>query len=161
MTAQRRHELADRRKKVSALYLRRISQVEIAEQLGVSKYAVCRDIKILEKEWRSEYVASINAIHNRELAELDQMERDMAMLYYHNHDPAIIDRRLRVKDHRAKLLGLYSAVKTELTGDGGGPQETVVRIIYEDDVCQPSTTSGSNGHTQHNGASLQARLNGR
>ena len=61
-----------------------------------------------------------------------------------------------------RKAGDYRRVdRVEATGDGGGPQETVVRIIYEDDVCQPSTTSGSNGHTQLNGTSLQARLNGR
>ena len=59
---------------------------------------------------------------------------------------------------RRKAADYRRVDRLEATGDGGGPQETVVRIIYEDDVCQPSTTSGSNGHTQLNGKSLQATL---
>ena len=59
---------------------------------------------------------------------------------------------------RRKAADYRRVDRLEATGDGGGPQETVVRIIYEDDICDQSTTSGSNGHTQHNGASLQARL---
>jgi hypothetical protein len=62
---------------------------------------------------------------------------------------------------RRKAADYRRVDRLEATGDGGGPQETVVRIIYEDDVCQQSSTSGSNGHTQLNGTSLQARLNGR
>lgn len=59
---------------------------------------------------------------------------------------------------RRKAADYRRVDRVEATGEDGGPQETVVRIIYEDDVCQPSTTSGSNGHTQLNGTSLQARL---
>jgi hypothetical protein len=62
---------------------------------------------------------------------------------------------------RRKAADYRRVDRLEATGEGGGPQETVVRIIYEDDVCDQISTSGSNGHTQHNGASLQARLNGR
>ena len=59
---------------------------------------------------------------------------------------------------RRKAADYRRVDRVEATGDGGGPQETVVRIIYEDDVCDQISTSGSNGHTQLNGKSLQARL---
>lgn len=48
--------------------------------------------------------------------------------------------------------------RIENTGADGRPQETVVKVIYEDAPCQ-STPSESNGHTNGRGISLTPRPN--
>jgi predicted DNA-binding protein YlxM (UPF0122 family) len=148
------HILRDRRRKVSDLYLQHKKMAEIADIMSVSKPTVSRDIAHIEKEWVAAYTGKIEILKAKQLEELYTMKA----IEWREREPGWTDRILRANEQINKLAGLYAPDRMQHTAPDG---PVVVRIIYEDDVCQPSTTSGSNGHTQHNGASLQARLNGR
>lgn len=57
---------------------------------------------------------------------------------------------------RRKARDYRRVDRIENTGADGMPQETVVRVVYEDEPC-PSTPSDSNGHTNGRGISLPPR----
>lgn len=113
--------VAERRRKVAALDLRHVDQVDIARQLDVDQSTVSRDLAALRAEWRAAAVADTDERAARELAELDDMERDCAVQFARTHDRGWMTARLAIKDRRAALLGLDAPHRTELSGRGGGP----------------------------------------
>jgi DNA-binding transcriptional regulator LsrR (DeoR family) len=59
--ARKRVEIAERRARVSQMYLkRRMTQLQIAKELGVSETVVNEDLQYLQAEWRHQ------ARHNTE-----------------------------------------------------------------------------------------------
>jgi predicted transcriptional regulator len=65
----------DRRRRVAELYLRGLSQVEIAGQLGCSQPTVSNDLTSLRDEWLALAVMDFNERKAKELAKLDALER--------------------------------------------------------------------------------------
>lgn len=110
-----RAEREDRRRKVARLYLNKITQAEIAEKLGVSQPTICRDLKEIEREWRAEYAADFDARRSRELAELQEMEREAAAAFaLKRRDPRYLMARLAIKGRIAKLLGIDAPERKEV-----------------------------------------------
>lgn len=128
---------ADRRRQIAALRCKRLSQTEIAEIIGVSLGTVNRDLKIVEAEWREEALRSIEEVKSRELADLAEMERDAGVEFDTSavkyklrsedgtavavegpRDPNWLEQRRRIKEHRAKLLGLYAPDRKDVTSAG-------------------------------------------
>jgi predicted DNA-binding protein YlxM (UPF0122 family) len=116
--AQKKAEIAYRRKLVGGLYLAHISQDEIARQVKCDQSTVSRDIKFLKKEWTKEAVGEIADFVVRELAELNEMERQAALEFGQKggKTPRWLDVRLRIKEKKYQLLGLDKQV-IELTGN--------------------------------------------
>lgn len=112
-------EIEARRLRVADMLLRRMNQTAIAKVLGVSKPTVHRDVLAIEAEWRKQAVADLDTIKARELAELDEMERQVIKASVEQGDdpgvesPKWVEARLKIKDRRAKLLGLDSPQKIE------------------------------------------------
>ena len=108
----------------------------IAEALDVERHTIAADIQWLEALWMAQLVGDPVAIKARELAELDDMEREAADRYggYFVMDkgtkdrepvPILIsgdgrwwDRRLATKKRRAEMLGLDSPAKQDLAVRG-------------------------------------------
>lgn len=64
-----------RRRKVSVLYLRGFTQVEIKDKLGVSQATVSYDLKAIQEEWRAQTTIDLDEHKAAELARLDELER--------------------------------------------------------------------------------------
>lgn len=64
-----------RRTRVLDLYLRAMTQHEIAEEVGVSQKTVSRDIEAARAEWREARKLSIDEWKERELRRIDAIER--------------------------------------------------------------------------------------
>jgi len=125
-TRQQKQAIIDeRRRKVASLYFAHLTQQEIATQLGVTQQLISLDLKAI----RSEYRAERTEILDREAAELDHIERECALRYQRDKAGEWIDRRLKVKERRAKLLGLDAPAKVEASGPGGAP----LRVEYVND----------------------------
>jgi predicted transcriptional regulator len=122
---RRRQEVSKRRATVAKLWTRRLTQEEIAAAVGVTRSTVSRDIKVLVAAWREEAVGDVTAMRARELADLDAMEREAAMAASAKVSPQelarLLEVRLRVKDRRARLLGLDAPQRQEVTGRERGP----------------------------------------
>ncbi len=67
-------EIATRRQKIAAAYLRGSTQVEIAVDLECDQATVSRDLKALRAEWMASALIDINEAKARELAKVDALE---------------------------------------------------------------------------------------
>lgn len=65
----------DRRKAVATLYLRGMTQWEIARQFGVNQSTVSRDLEVLQAEWMKSAVTDLGEQKAKELARIDGLER--------------------------------------------------------------------------------------
>lgn len=72
----KRLAVSERRAKVAALYHQRFTQVEIAAMLGVSQQMIGKDIKMLDRAWKSSGLRDFNADRERALAELAELQRE-------------------------------------------------------------------------------------
>lgn len=97
-------QTADRRAKVAALFMVRMTQADIALAVDASPTTIGNDIRLLRAQWQKAMVDDPMAVKRRELAELDEMERVAAL---RQNEPEWWNKRLEAKRHRAKLLGLY------------------------------------------------------
>lgn len=104
-------ELDKRRQQVAQLYLRKMNQQAIADTLGVHRSTVSRDICYLQKKWQKLAMADIEIRKSRELAELEEMERDCVMAYASNPIARWISLRLSIKVRVHTLLGLDAPSK--------------------------------------------------
>ena len=72
---QDKFRIAERRKTVASLYLQGKYQEEIATVVKVDRGTVSRDLKVVQEEWLKSGVMDLNAAKARELAKLDEVER--------------------------------------------------------------------------------------
>ena len=105
--------MEERQKKVSQLYLRHQTQTEIARVLGVDQTTVSADIAAIRARWKEEGIFNFDEVKQREAAELDEMEAEAAVEFGKRKNWEWFDRRLKVKERRAKLLGLDAPTKTD------------------------------------------------
>jgi predicted XRE-type DNA-binding protein len=128
---RRRQQVHQRRTTVAKLWTRHLTQAEIAAAVGVTQSTVSRDIKTLVAAWRQEALADVSAMRARELADLDAMEREAAVAASVKLSPQelarLLEVRLRIKERRARFLGLDAPQRQEVTGGQGGP----VRYAYD------------------------------
>lgn len=163
-------ELASRRQAVASYYLMRVDQNKIAELLGISQPTVSRDINFLIKEWKEESKAVIDDIIARESAELNNMEMEAANNYnkakgrkpkYEDDpgtpsDPQQMERwmnvRLKIKERRAKMLGLDRPQKVELdanmkhsTANYAEMTDDELQQALKDELSKLATKGNSSG----------------
>ena len=108
-------EIEARRARVASLLLAGVSdQSKIAEQVGVDRSTISRDIKAIEAEWQASAVQDIAAAKGKDL---ERTERLIAALWNdaRNGKWLATDRVLNLMQHRAKLLGLNAPEKREDT----------------------------------------------
>jgi len=111
VTPARRAIIMERRKKVAALYMRRFTQAQVAEQLGVGLRVVEQDLAYMRKLWAKEAMQSMGTLIARELAEIQHIENEAGMGYIRTQDMKYLELRLKCKDRRARLLGLDAPEK--------------------------------------------------
>lgn len=114
-------QMLKRRRLVARLYLRKMTQQQIADKLGYERSTISRDLKFLRKLWMKEAVADIDERRGRELAELEEMERDTIQNYSKakekNENKSMLSwfrSRLDVKFRIDKLLGLSAPDKLQV-----------------------------------------------
>jgi hypothetical protein len=62
-------------RETAALYLRGLTQDEIAQRLNVSRQQIGYDLKVLQRRWQESALADFNAKKAAELARVDELER--------------------------------------------------------------------------------------
>lgn len=106
--------LADRRRRVARLYLSKITQEEIAAQLGVDQAQISRDLAYLRKEWAAVSITDTNTVRGQELAELRDMERDCAVNFLQSKEVKWLQERRRIKERVAKMIGLDAPTQVQV-----------------------------------------------
>jgi transcriptional regulator with XRE-family HTH domain len=61
---------------LSDLYLKGHTQADIALRMGVSQQQISYDLKALQKRWRESALVNVDEAKARELAKVDQLERE-------------------------------------------------------------------------------------
>jgi hypothetical protein len=153
------HAIAERRWKVSQLYLQGLPQHRIGEQVGVSQKCVSEDLAAVRAEWLAKSVDGFGERLAEELAKVDRVEavawdsfeRSRAsitvgkgadgkpMKVERPGDDRFLGRVSWCIETRAKLLGLVKTDKAsstvvmvnwaDLTGGGLGPNEDKVERL--------------------------------
>jgi hypothetical protein len=69
--------IESRRCRIAGLFLRGVKrQGELAQQVGVNRSTVSRDLKVLNARWKEAAIRDLNAAKSQELERLDQLERE-------------------------------------------------------------------------------------
>lgn len=132
----------DDRIRISELLVQGWCQRDIAKELGLSKYVVHRDIKVIERHRKMVAVKNVDELRQRELAKLDLIEREAwaawerskkkfkkdtiktrkKILLYAEHreeertgDRGYLDIILACQKRRAELQGLDAPAKVDMT----------------------------------------------
>ena len=112
-------EMADRRRKVAHFLTLRMDQKDIARILNVSTATISHDVRAIKAQWLEATKQDVGIFLARELAELESMDRTAAIK---QDDGGWFDRRLRVKERKARMMGT-DRQKLEVSGNDGGPIE--------------------------------------
>src|ERR1041385_6351925 len=108
--------IEERRKQVAQLYGARWTLTQIAERLGCHPATISRDVAAIKAEYRCDREGFIE----REVIDLEVMEREAWLQYAQTKDAEWFGKRLDVKKRRAELLGLDAAkrIRMGLLSDG-------------------------------------------
>lgn len=69
-------EILQHRAAIAELYLSGATQMQIADELGVSQATISRDIKAIHEAWRESALVDFDDAKARELARIDKLERE-------------------------------------------------------------------------------------
>jgi DNA-binding MarR family transcriptional regulator len=116
---------AERRLKLAKLNLDGWTQQEIAAELKIDRGTVCRELQALRAEWAAEHKAAQHEHVQRELVSLQRDEKDVrerlvAVASDEDEDKNAAkwhEVLLKIRDRRAKLLGLDAPTKIEAKTD--------------------------------------------
>ena len=76
MARRPRVDIAKRRRVVADMYLSGTVQSEIADELAVNQSTISRDLKALQKAWLESALVDLDEAKARELAKVDNLERE-------------------------------------------------------------------------------------
>lgn len=111
-TKRNRHQLGSDRLEISSLYLRGLTQAEIAARLGVSQPQVCYDLRIVRRDWQASAVKEWGERLAEETARLDMVERENWEAWHRSKEggrdgnPRFLNGALSCVAQRVRLFGL-------------------------------------------------------
>ena len=149
-----------RRPQVAQLYLDGWRQTAIAEEFGVSQAQISNDLKAIRKDWVASAVRDFDQLKEQELQRVDNLEREYWEQYQASKKPKKSKVSRQVKgdresieatvreeerlgnptylngvqwciEQRCKILGIYAAVKNEVTGKDGQP---LLKVVNKEDI---------------------------
>ncbi len=121
-------EREERRDKVMTLLLAGGTTRSIGQTLGVHHATVARDVEARLQG------AAAGCYSTADYRELHRQRIEMLLLQWWpraGHDPAALDRVVRLLEREAKLLGLDAPTKQEHSGVDGGPIQTDMKVILD------------------------------
>jgi predicted transcriptional regulator len=80
--------VANRRREVAELYVQGLTQMAIADRVGVSQPTVSDDLKKIHKEWRESRIRDFDAARDLELQKLDRAESEAWEAWEKSKKPA-------------------------------------------------------------------------
>jgi hypothetical protein len=112
-------KLEERRKKVAELYIRSMTEEQVADKLGCSRSTIHRDIQAVRAEWRAEMLESVGDAIAVELSRIEEARREAWAAWEESVKKGKRNSRfltvvLECGDRIAKLLGLNEAEKIQI-----------------------------------------------
>ena len=74
MPFNNKYIIAERRAKISKMYLSGMAQFEISNETDISQQQISSDLKVLRKEWINSALIDFNEARSKELAKIDNLE---------------------------------------------------------------------------------------
>ena len=166
--AHQKTEIANRRREVAEKYLRGATIVQIADEYGLDKAQISRDLKYIREQWLE---ASINHIDQKkaiELAKLDHLEmtywdgwersikatktttneetpigrKKTRQVKTTSGNPAFLDGVLKCIDKRCQILGIEATKKITLDVEVNNVRNRLLAALAGDVAeSQPPQTS--------------------
>lgn len=153
VSAQKKTEMANRRREVAERYLRGLYMAQIAEELGVDTATVSRDLAELRKEWLDRSINHIDQKKAEELAKIDRLEVEYWNAWKRSQEnaetiidkdtpkghvyerrvtgqsgnPSFLDGVMECIKKRCEILGLDAPKKADLTSGDEPIRFVVVR----------------------------------
>lgn len=120
MTRRRKAaEIARDKRRIAELYLHGWLQVDIAEEVGVNQSTISRDLKSLHKEWLQSALVDIDEAKAKELAEVDNLERE----YWRAWERSQLDKEIEIQETvTGGKEGSREREQTRLEGQAGDPR---------------------------------------
>lgn len=111
-----------RRAEVAKLYRDGEGQIEIARLLGVARKVVTFDLAALRIEWRASSIRDFDALREKELERIDELELEASNAWETSHredqpdgNPKFLDIKMECIKERCKLIGLYAPTRSDST----------------------------------------------
>jgi hypothetical protein len=119
-TGDELNRIEQRRREVAALVAAHWNYREIATRLGVASSTVSDDVKAIREQWRQRATEGYASFLAEEIAKLDLLEHELLPRALSGGpeggvDLAAVDRVLAIRDRRARMLGLDSPSRVEVT----------------------------------------------
>lgn len=118
----KRVELSKRRKEVATLYLRGVTQWEIAEQMDVNQATISRDLKALQEEWLQSALVDINEAKAKELAKIDALEIEYYQAWERSQEDAETIINEKIGTQKGESLDKRGKEVRKLVGQSGDPR---------------------------------------
>lgn len=110
-------EQIQRRNRVASLYLRGHTQAEIAEQVGVDRSTVSRDLEWVRGEWLDSAIRDFDEHRAKELARIDETERQAWIGW----ERSLKDREVQTRERGTGTQGPIDKRKRTREGQSGNP----------------------------------------
>jgi len=130
---QDKFRIAERRKTVASLYLQGKFQDEIAKVVKVDRGTVSRDLKALQEEWLKSGVMDLNAAKARELAKIDEIERQAWVAWEQSRKDA---ETMEVTGTAQGGKGKPDKVKKITKGQAGDPRFLAILLDCTNRRCE-------------------------
>jgi len=114
---QKEIEMAQRQEQVANLYLRQMSQMEIAETLGVSQQTISNDLAAIKRRWHQQATIKIESAKAAEIARINLLERQ----YWHAWDASKGSKEV-TKSKRTDATETKAEVQVERESQTGDPR---------------------------------------
>lgn len=107
---------------ISKLYFEHWPQVAIADKLGLSQQQISYDLKVLYKRWSAESLSTIGDLKARELAKIDNLEREYWEAWRRSCEDKEIDTTKAVPDEKEPTKGVTKEKTRRVEGQAGDPR---------------------------------------
>jgi hypothetical protein len=147
-----------RRERVASLYLQGWSQSRIAAEFSVQQQMISKDLHAIRALWRKSLIRNFDDAKSQELAKIDAVEVEYWAAWMRSQapeettnteqdnmgkskaairrigqvgDPRFLEGVERCIKKRCELLGLNAPERKEISGIGGLPLQTEIRVANE------------------------------
>ena len=150
---EQRAAMLERRSLVVQLYIRRQDAPTIHRALAqrgivCDQKTIYRDIKAIEKGWRDEFITDLVEIKAKELAAIEEAERECWLKYQTTQQRFWLSELRQWKERKAKMLGLDAPTKVQGEFTHDFPDEDPKQILLDRINLMASRASADGGSSQ-------------
>lgn len=117
--------VAERRVGVARMYLQGMSQAEIAEKYDLDRTQITKDLKAIRQQWLESRLADYNELIHRELASIEEVERNAWEGWHRSCENAVTVKRTGTGE---------AETDTETTVKGQAGDASFLKVIL--DCCK-------------------------